>query len=123
MKTIQEILKQNVIGKLTKDIRLSIQIDKSFHAGQRQSRDQNYISEQQIINSINKSSATIIKGLIFNKVDIGEYLCIVDTTKSPKLNIICIMSQKVNNQILLTVITVMKKDNFVAKSGTLTIKV
>ena len=59
--------------------------------------------------------------MVFDKIDLGEYVLIKDKYKN--LNVVVKLEQSKNNIIDVVVITVMKKENFVAKTGTKVVEI
>lgn len=111
-----------VIGTASDRINISVQINKTKHAGERQSRhDHMQISEKHIMNLADKAISDISKALLFNRIDVGDYIHVKD--KKSALNLIGILQEKSPFNLMFVIMTVMIKPNFVAKQGTYTIVV
>lgn len=115
------LLEKNILT--IKNPRVSIQIDveSTKHSTERQARHKEediYITDKEIVSTMKKAIPKIANELIVNKIDVGNSICI----KHNSLNIITALILKGNN-LLLKLITVMKKDNFKAKRGTYTLSI
>lgn len=109
-----------VIGTVSDKVNISVQINKTKHAGDRQSRhDHTQISEKDIMNVANKAIPDITKALLFDRIDVGDYIHVKD--KKTSLNLIGLLQEKSPYNLMFVVMTVMLKSNFVAKQGTYTI--
>ena len=94
-----------------------MQIDKTLHAGERQSRNPDReISEKEIISTCYKALPKISKMLIFNKVKMGDSVLIHNTNSN--LNVIGVLDTK-SGLIELTVVTVLRTEKFFPKPGTI----
>jgi len=114
-------LTEKVIGQVSDSIRVIISLDKTKHAGERQSRHaDDYISEEEIKEIAEESVKTIAKQLLFNKLDVGDFVHIHDSQTD--INLVGKLEAK-GNVINFIIITVMVKRNFKAKSGTKTITI
>lgn len=111
-----------IIGTVSDKVNISVQINKTKHAGDRQSRhDYLNISEDDIINVANKAIPSITKALVFDRIDVGDYIHVKD--KKTSLNLIGILQEKSPYNLTFVIMTVMVKSNFKAKQGTYTILV
>ena len=109
-----------VIGTVSDKVTISVQINKTKHAGDRQSRhDHMQITEKDILNVADKAIPDISKALLFDKIDVGDYVHVKD--KKSALNLIGILQEKSPFNLMFVIMTVMIKSNFVAKQGTYTI--
>lgn len=109
-----------VIGTVSDKVTISVQINKTKHAGDRQSRhDHTQITEKDILNVADKAIPDISKALLFDKIDVGDYVHVKD--KKSALNLIGILQEKSSFNLMFVIMTVMIKPNFVAKQGTYTI--
>ena len=109
-----------VIGTVSDKVTISVQINKTKHAGDRQSRhDHMQISETDIINVADKAIPDISKALLFDRIDVGDYIHVKD--KKSALNLIGILQEKSPFNLMFVIMTVMIKPNFIAKKGTYTI--
>lgn len=114
---------QTLIGSVVEDIEVVLNIQKTKHAGERQSRNQeDYISDYQIKKALDDALVAIAKSLMMDDVNIGEYVCIKNDNYNPTLNIIGTIKRK-GDKLQFVVITIMKKNNFRAKSDTFTIHI
>ena len=114
-------ISETSIGKAVDNIKVVIDIDKSVHAGDRQTRhgEDNTISDDDIGKTTKRALPAISKLLLFDKIDIGDDIVI--QTKAG-LNIVGNIQQN-GNELVLRVITVMKKQGFKPKPGTIPIRI
>lgn len=111
-----------VIGTASDKVTIAVQINKTKHAGERQSRhDHTQITERDIMDVADKAIPNITKALLFDRIDVGDYIHVND--KKSALNLIGILQEKSPYNLMFVVMTVMVKPNFVAKQGTYTIVV
>ena len=111
-----------VIGTVSDKVTISVQINKTKHAGDRQSRhDHMQISEKDIMNVADKAIPSISKALLFDRIDVGDYIHVKD--KKSALNLIGILQEKSPYNLMFVVMTVMIKPNFTAKPGTYSVVV
>ena len=109
-----------VIGTVSDKVNISVQINKTKHAGDRQSRhDHIQISEDDIMSVADKAIPDITKALLFDRIDVGDYIHVKD--KKSALNLIGILQEKSSFNLMFVIMTVMIKPNFIAKKGTYTI--
>ncbi len=107
--------------KLLKDINVKIDVDKTFHAGERQFRHVNPISDKEIIDIVGLALPEIANELIFDEINMGSYVLIKQL--STDINIVGALHAGYNDEIDFVVITVMRKKDFMPKSGTKVIEV
>jgi len=118
---LKQIILENTIANLLKQIQIKVKIDKTKHANDRQSRhDDFYINDKDIIEIVNSSLEKIAESLLFNKIDMGDYVLL--KRNYDNLNIVTNI-QRAGDKIDVIVITVMKKQNFIPKTGTKTINI
>jgi hypothetical protein len=111
-----------VIGTVSDKVTISVQINKTKHAGERQSRhDHTQISEKDIVNVADQAIPDITKALVFDRIDVGDYIHVKD--RKTALNLIGLLQEKSPYNLMFVIMTVMIKPNFVAKKGTYTIVV
>ena len=111
-----------VIGTVSDKVTIAVQINKTKQAGERQSRhDHTQITERDIMDVADKAIPNITKALLFDRIDVGDYIHVKD--KKSALNLIGILQEKSPYNLMFVVMTVMVKPNFVAKQGTYTIVV
>ena len=114
-------LVENTIAKVSKDINVKIDIDKTFHAGERQFRHQNPISDLEITEIVKLALPEIANELMFDEIDMGSYVLIKH--KATDINIVGALHPGVNDTIDFVVVTVMRKKDFMPKKGTKVIEV
>ena len=116
-------LVEYTIGKVSKQINVKIDIDKTVHAGQQQTRPENIvpINDNEIINTVNLALPTIADMLIFDEINMGSYVLIKQ--KNTNINIVGALHPGVNDEIDFVVVTVMRKENFMPKKGTKVIEI
>ena len=109
---------ESVIGKVNKRINVILSLDKSQHAGERQSRHgaDDIITDKEILSVADKSIDRITKLLIFDKLDMGDDIVIYD--RNSNLNLISHLGNSGKGEVDLKIITVMRKKDFKPKSGT-----
>lgn len=111
-------LYQEIIGTVASSIKVTMAIEKTRHAGQRQSRDlNNYITNDEIKSGIQDAINAIAKNLMMDNINVGDDICIINHKYDPPLNIVGNI-KLAGNQLQLIVITIMKKNNFFPKTGT-----
>lgn len=97
-------------------INIKIAVEDTKHSKERQSRHEKEgiaITDNEIVATMRKAIPKISKELILDKIDVGNTICI----KYNGLNIITALNKK-GDDLEFKLVTVMKKDNFKAKSGT-----
>ncbi len=122
MTKLTDLIEAN-IGRVQSKINVVMQLDKSNHAGERQSRhgDDNHIDDSFIRDTIDIALPKIANALMFNKIDVNQDTILIQNTVS-NLNIVGTVVSK-GSMLDFVVITVMQKKDFKAKSGTYVIKV
>ena len=113
---LANILLEREIGQVSQNINVRMQIDKTAHAGERQSRDPSHeISEANILETAHKALPKLSKMMLLGLANIGDSILIHDS--STDLNIVGALERK-EAMIELVVITVMYKKDFVPRAGT-----
>lgn len=112
------------IGHFHKNMSIDIVLDKTFHSAQRQTRhgqdERNYISDEEIIETVRRASEKIIDDLLFGKIRIGRRFIVHDTNTD--LNIVC-SPNGYDEPLIISIITVMRTDNFNNQYGTYVIDI
>jgi hypothetical protein len=112
---------ENTIAKVSKDINVIIDIDKTVHAGQRQFRHKTPISDKEIIDIVGIALPEITNKLMFDEINMGSYVLIKH--RGTMINIVGAL-QHVNNGVIdFVVVTAMKKKDFIPKRNTKVIEV
>lgn len=120
-KDLKSIL-EYTIGKLSQNINVKVDIDKTQHASDRQHRQEDTrITDDEIIETVRFALDDIANMLVFDEINMGQYV-LVKNTKTD-LNIIGALHPGQNDEIDFVVVTVMRKHNFMPKQGTKVIKV
>lgn len=114
-------LVEYTIAKLSRNINVKIDIDKTKHASERQFRHENPISDEEIINIVNLALPEIANELMLDRLDMHSYVLI--KRKDTNINIVGALHPGKNGEIDFVVVTVMKKENFIPKKGTKVIEV
>ena len=115
MKKLKQILIEDTIANLLKRLNIKVKIDKTKHAGQRQSRHQNdFIANSDIIDVVNSGLEKIANLLLFNEIDINDHVLL--KRKSDNLNVVTSI-ERAGDKIDVVVITVMKEPNFRSEPG------
>ena len=116
---LSEIIKslsEKSIGAVSQNINVVLQLDKTTHASDRQSRHTgSFISDSEIKNLASRSLKKISNMLIFDKIDVGNQIVIKDGATG--LNVVGALKQS-GNDLDLVIITVINKKNFIPKGGT-----
>ena len=116
-------LVEYTIGKVSKQINVKIDIDKTVHAGQQQVRPENNrpISDTEIIEIVNIALPEIANMLLFDEINMGDYVLIKH--HGTMINIVGALHPGGNDEIDFVVVTVMRKKDFMPKRGTSVIEV
>jgi len=118
---ISNMLLEATIGKIVDKINVIMNLDKTYHAGERQSRhDDIYISNDDIMNTTNMVLSKIAKSLLFNYIDVGDYVLVTNTKNN--LNIVGKLEEK-GGMLNFIIVTVMVKKNFIPKGNTYQVKI
>lgn len=112
---IRQELREATIGSFAEDITIVVDVSKTRHATERQSRHKEPITDEEIIATAEEATDQIITQLLHDKIDIDDELVIRDQTYD--LNLVCALEPKGDDVFKLIVITVMRKKNFKPKSG------
>jgi len=116
---LRDIILEDKLAKLLQSINIKTDVFTTTHSKQQQGRAEGETSNEEIIDAIKQALPEIGKQLIFNKIDIGNFVHI----KQGDLNIITKLERGSGDAIDLILVTVMKKPNFVAKPGTKTLEI
>ena len=114
-------LVEYTIGKVSKQINVKIDIDKSYHAGKQQNRPEGHTSDTEIIEIVNLAIPKIANELMFDEINMGDYVLVKH--RGTNINIVGALHPGQNNEIDFVVVTVMRKQNFMPKKGTKVIEV
>jgi len=111
-------LDEDSVGSFTTEIEVVVNVDKSNHAEERQGRHGERITDQQILATSRKGLDEIKRRILLDEIDVGDEIVIRD--HKTDLNVVCVMRpmDRQGRKFELTVITVMRKENFKPKSGT-----
>lgn len=112
---------ETTIARLSKNINVRIDVDKTAHANQQQNRPEGTTSDTEIIEIVNLALPKIADDLIFDKINMGDYVLVKH--KGTDINIVGALHPGKNEEIDFVVVTVMKKQNFMPKRGTKVIEV
>ena len=105
-------LLQQVIGVLSDEIQIVMAIDKTKHAGQRQSRDTDaFIADETIKTALDDAIKIIGKNLLMGKISHNQRLLIVNHRYDPPLNIIGVIERS-DQKLKFVVITIMYSNQF-----------
>ena len=121
MKSLKEFLNESRIGKISKTIKIDIRLEKTVHADERQSRHgtsvDNFISDDEIIETVRAGSERIIKDVLNDKISIGNKFVVRDANTD--LNIVCKLEQgKTSDELVVVIITVIRTGKFFNQSDT-----
>jgi len=112
------------IGNFLESVTIEVNVDLSKHADERRFRhgQGDEIDEEEIIATAEEASDKILQYLINNRMDVGDEFVIRDNTYD--LNLVGVLERTRDPSVLsLTVITVMRKENFKPKSGDIVIDI
>lgn len=114
---IEQELREATIGSYVEDISIFVDVSKTRHATQRQTRhgEADRITDEEIIATAEDATDQILQRILMNDIDVGDEIVIRDQTYD--LNLVCVLEPKSESEFQLTVITVMRKKNFRPKSG------
>lgn len=117
MKPLSEYLVAEAapIGHFNKQVEFDINISKSFHAGERQSRhgedERNFISNDEILETVRKASERILEDIVNNHIDIEDRFVVRDANTD--LNIVCQLHKgTAPDRLQIDIVTVIRTDNF-----------
>ena len=122
MKTLYEyIAERKAIGGFKRNYTIDIQMVKSTHAEERQSRhgedERNYISDDEIRETVRQASDTIITDVLRSKINIGDRFIVRDANTD--INIVCQLNNgRDKDQLQVDIITVMRSADFHNPHGT-----
>lgn len=114
-------LVEYTIGKLSKQINVKIDIDKTVHAGKQQNRPEGHTSDTEIIEIVKLALPEIANALLFDEINMGDYVLIKH--RGTTINIVGALQYGNNGVIDFVVVTVMKKKDFIPKRNTKVIEV
>lgn len=114
-------LVENTIAKVSKDINVKIDVDKTIHAGERQNRHERPISDTEITEIVKLALPEIANRLMFDEINMGSYVLIKHI--GTDINIVGALHQGANDTIDFVVVTVMRKKDFKPKQGTSVIEI
>lgn len=114
MKNLSIYVKEALAGEFSKKIEFDIVISKSVHAEERQSRhgsdERNFISDEEIKETIYQATDRIIEDLVNNHIDVDDRFIVRDANTG--VNIVCSIHAGKDGKHRLDVITVIRTDNF-----------
>src|SRR3990167_9889923 len=94
---------ENTIATVSQKINVKIEIDKSNHATERQFRDANFISDENIIKVVTLALPEIANKLIFDEIGMGSYILVKQVFTD--INVVGALHPGVNGEIDFVVIT------------------
>lgn len=116
MKTLIEYINEaKPIGSFSKKIEFDINISKTFHAGERQSRhgtdERGFISDDEIIETVRKASEKILEDVVNNHIDIDDRFIVRDGNTD--LNIVCVLHRgTAPDRLQIDIVTVIRTEKF-----------
>ena len=113
-------LVEKTIGKVSQKINVVIQLDKTKHASDRQSRHEKEITDTEIKYTEEMAIKKIVHMLMMDEIDINDKILIQDTKSD--LNLVGAIKRQ-GDMLDLVIITVMREKNFRNTQGTKTIKI
>lgn len=112
----EELVREREIGSVYGDVTVKVQVDLTQHADERRFRHGNEaeITEDEIVALVENSTGRIIDYIISDRLDVGE--TVVLRHQGRNLNVVGALEQGPRPDVLeLTVITVMRKEDFKPK--------
>lgn len=112
----EELIRERKIGAVVGDVTVKVAIDLTKHADERRFRHGNEaeITEDEIVSLVENSTDRIIDYIISDRLDVGE--TVVLRHQGRDLNVVGALEQGPRPDLLeLTVITVMRKEDFKPK--------
>lgn len=106
------------IGSINKDIKIHVDIEHGLHSIERQRRHdniENFISDREIKELVDRSTESIVDSLISDKINIGDRILVTDKTSN--LNVVGSINLR-KDDLVFKVITVMKEKDFRNKMNT-----
>jgi len=116
-----DIINERKLMKTTATFSLSFDLNSSIHSDERKFRHLSEITDNEIIKTVESAFEEITNLLIFDDIDIGDEICIANLKTN--LNVVCGITEGSNNNVVLTLITVIRKYNFKPYSGTFLIEI
>lgn len=105
------------IGKIKKQIEIELDLKHSMHSKERQGRSSTYIKDADIKMTVEKATEQIIELMINDTLSIGDPVLITD--KETNLNVVgTLLNNKINDNVIFRIITVMITDSFYNKNKT-----
>jgi len=103
------------MAKFEKKFELEFTINKSTHAGDRQSRHEgeggDFISDDEILETVKKASKTIIEDIINDHIDIDDRFIVRDANTT--LNIVCQLHRgTAKDKLNVDIVTVIRTEKF-----------
>lgn len=122
MDKLVKLLSEMPMGMLKGKLNVVMRLDKTKHAGERQSRhgDGYVIDDGHIRDTVDSVLPKIANALMFDKIDVGDSVLIQNTMSD--VNIVGKIESR-GSMLEFAVITVMRKKGFKPKSGTYVIKI
>jgi len=116
-------LTEEPVGSFSSEIEIVVNVDKTRHAGERQTRHDERITDDEIMATAKKGVDEIKRRMLLDQIDIDGEIVIRD--HKTDLNVVCTMDplDRQGSRFELTVITVMRKKDFKPKSGSKTVDV
>lgn len=123
MKNLIDYIQQGInedeqIADFNATVTITVKLDKTYHADERQMRHGKrmgeVISDEVIVADVKKASKDIIKSIINNDIDVyGKRSRFIVRNKDTKLNIVCQAHKTDNPNIIeITVVTVIRVNKF-----------
>lgn len=111
-------LVEEPVGSFSSEIEIVVNVDKTRHAGERQTRHDERITDDEILKTAKKGVGEIKRRVLLDEIDVGEDEIVIRDHKTD-MNVVCTMepANREGTRFELTVITVMRKPNFKPKSG------
>lgn len=102
-------LLEKTIGKVSQQINIVMQLDKTKHASERQFRHGKPITDDEIRRLAEKAATRIGKMMIFNEIDVNQRIIIKD--KNTNLQILGVLEKK-GDILDLVIISLMRDEDF-----------
>lgn len=108
-KFVKDFLFEDVIDQDKIEVDIDYGVSRTEHSTERQSRHEEYISNEEIVDNVKAALDKITKKLIFNQLNIGDRVLIKNLDTN--LNIVGVPTQG-GDIIMFKLITVMREPNF-----------
>lgn len=120
---LSSILTEEPAGSFTSEVEIIVNVDKTDHAVDRQTRHGERITDEQILATAKKGLDEVKRRMLLDEINIDDEIVIRD--HKTELNVVGELNplDRQGRQFEFVVITIMRKKNFKPKSGSKTVDV